>query len=254
MKTKDLAGHISATYKWLRYWIAGIAFALPFVLWIGGHLKRDLPLQDSMSAYYHASIIPKPAEKAPPAEHGAPGAGLMRDEFVGILVAVGMILFIYQGVTKFEDWALNLAGVFAACVAFWPMPWPPGTGREFGSLHGAFAIAFFLCIAYICIFRAADTLPLLEKVERQKYYQRRYQILGWAMPVSPLVAWALSFVVNKPNALVFWVETLGIWVFAGYWWYKGKEIGEINDQPMLRPLQIKPHSLTDAFTLAPLVK
>ena len=52
-----------------------------------------------MSAYYHA------------------GQGVMRNEFVGILFAVGALLFAYQGYSRFEDCALNLAGVLALGIA-----------------------------------------------------------------------------------------------------------------------------------------
>ncbi len=101
MKTKDFSNHISATYKALRLGVALIAFAFPLILWIGGHIHASLPLQGSMSAYYHAGD----------ALH--PGQGVMRNEFVGILFAVGTILFLYQGISRLEDYALNLAGVLA---------------------------------------------------------------------------------------------------------------------------------------------
>jgi hypothetical protein len=59
-----------------------------------------------MSAYYHAidSLYP---------DQGIPGQGSMRNEFVGILFAVGALLFAYQGYSRLEDYALNLAGVLA---------------------------------------------------------------------------------------------------------------------------------------------
>src|SRR6185436_4551827 len=123
MKTKNLSNQAAATYRMLRYGLAGIAFAFPIVLWIGGYLRAELPLAGSMSAYYHD------------------GAGVMRNEFVGILFAVGALLFAYQGYSEFEDWALNFAGIFALGIAVFPMKWPESTDSSF-SLHGAFAISF----------------------------------------------------------------------------------------------------------------
>jgi hypothetical protein len=61
-----------------------------------------------MSAYYHS------------------GGGAMRDEFVGILFAVGAFLCLYKGFTTFE-YALNLAGAFVIGVAAFPMEWNCGT-------------------------------------------------------------------------------------------------------------------------------
>src|SRR4029453_2314070 len=103
MKNKDLSNQISATYKMLRLGVAVIAFAFPLLLWVGGHLFAGLPLAGSMSAYYYS---------------------VMRDTFVGILFAVGVILFVYQGYTRFEDWALNLAGGLAlgSLSSLWPCP------------------------------------------------------------------------------------------------------------------------------------
>lgn len=153
MKSTDLQRHITATYINLRIGVAALAIILPLVLWIGGRLLFDLPLQASMSAYYHA------------------GDGAMRDVFVGVLIAVGAFLYLYKGFTILENTALNLAGLLLVGVALFPMDWNCGNACGGLSLHGTFAILFFLSIAYVCIFRASDTLDLIEdetKVERYK--------------------------------------------------------------------------------------
>lgn len=90
MEAGKLRSHISATYYTLRKGLAVLALALPWVLWIGGHIFSDLPLQASMSAYYHA------------------GGGVMRDAFVGIMFAVSFFLVLYKGFTYFENHAFNL--------------------------------------------------------------------------------------------------------------------------------------------------
>ena len=83
-----------------------MAFAFPLLLWIGGYVLAKLPLAGSMSAYYHASDFLHP-------EQGPPGDGVMRNEFVGILFAVGALLVVYQGYSWLEDYALNAAGALA---------------------------------------------------------------------------------------------------------------------------------------------
>src|ERR1043166_5802622 len=100
--TKDLGQYITKTYFALRAGLAVIAFAFPVVLWLGGHFFAGIDLQKSMSDYYHAN-------------HGA-----LRDLFVGTLSGTGVILFLYQGVTRLEDYALNLAGLFALGIAMFP--------------------------------------------------------------------------------------------------------------------------------------
>jgi hypothetical protein len=143
MKPKRLQAHITASYTTLRIGMAVLAIALPFLLWIAGHFLAALPLQGSMSAYYHA------------------GGGAVRDVFVGSLFAIGVFLMLYKGFTDFENWALNLAGGFLLIVAVVPMAWGCGDACPKFSWHGTASVVFFLSIAYVCIFRSADTLGLM---------------------------------------------------------------------------------------------
>ena len=98
MTRDELQHHMFATYTTLRIGLAVIAFAFPILLWLGGRVI-GLPLQDSMSAYYHA--------------FAADGQS-MRNWFVGILFAVGVILYLYQGYSYRE----NYARMMESCQAF----------------------------------------------------------------------------------------------------------------------------------------
>jgi len=51
---EELQRHILSTYMNIRVGIAVIGIVFPFVLWLGGYVYARLPLQGSMSAYYHA--------------------------------------------------------------------------------------------------------------------------------------------------------------------------------------------------------
>ena len=51
---EELQRHILTTYINIRVGIAAIGIAFPFLLWLGGYFYARLPLQGSMSAYYHA--------------------------------------------------------------------------------------------------------------------------------------------------------------------------------------------------------
>jgi len=247
MTAKDLTNQVVATYRMLRLGLAVLAFAFPLLLWTGGHLAGHLPLAGSMSAYYHASDPLDP-------EHGAPGQGVMRNEFVGILFAVGMLLLVYQGISPYEDWALNLAGVMAFGIALCPMKWTTGPHDSPFSFHGFFAISFFICIAYVCIWRAADSLSLVKDVATRKYYRRTYKWLGWAMVICPVIAWVLISRLPFHATTIFFVELAGIYVFATYWVVKSHEASKtkLDEKAIRGEVRAQPQGLSHVFRALPL--
>jgi hypothetical protein len=206
---EDLKQHIAATYRTLRVGLALLGLTLPFVLFGAGQLRAGLELQPSMSAYYHA------------------GDGALRDVFVSFVSAVGALLILYKGVRPLEDWALNFAGLFAIGVA-----WVP-TQKECVdcapiSLHATCAVLFFFCIGYVCVFRASDTLGLIQDQKKHASYKRLYRFIGGLMILSPLAAVVVSFLVDAGSSLVFYVEAAGVLVFSGYWFVKTIELQGSN--------------------------
>lgn len=208
MKSDELQNHIFATYLTLRIGVAVIGIGFPFLLWIGG-VVLGIPFQDSMSAYYHASAD----------EHS------MRNWFVGLLFAIGALVYLYKGYSRQENYALNFAGAFAIGIAVFPMAWPQSSGV---SIHGICAVLFFLCIAYVCIFRASDTLHLLKDPVREKRYRMLYRQIGIGMILFPLIALLLTMVFRQFSAYTFFAEATGIWVFAAYWLLKSRELKLTN--------------------------
>lgn len=246
MASKDLSQQVALTYRMLRLGLAVIAYGLPLLLAIGGSVFGHLPLASSMSAYYHASDSLHP-------ELGPPGQGVMRNEFVGVLFAVSGFLLVYQGYSKLEDYALNLAAVLALGVALFPMPWPAGSGHYVLSLHGICAVSFFLSIAYVCIWRAGDTLPLIKDETVRKRFLRTYRYLGGAMVISPLLAWALLSTLPDYKSTIFFVELVSIYVFATYWVVKSHEASKTGvDQKAARGMvRVRSHTLGDALRPLP---
>jgi hypothetical protein len=162
-------------------------------------------LLGSMSAYYHTEL----------------GA-----IFVGILLFVGAILFLYQGYTDLENRALDIAGVLAWCVALFPGAAPDGIETFTApTLHGISAILFFLCIVYVCLWRYRDTLDFVQDEGRKRWYRWIYHTLATLMVVLPLLAAALLSILGQ-STVVFWVEAFAVWVFAGYWIVKSREVTE----------------------------
>ena len=206
----ELANHVFSTYTSIRYGIAAIAVAFPLWLFLGGYLQ-GMDLQPSMSAYYWATV----GTEYP-----------MRIWFVGILFVVAAFLYLYKGFTPFENYALNVAGVCAFGVAVVPMcqnQCPTFT------THGTLAILLFLCIAYVSVARATDTLVLVADETLQARYRRTYRILGGVMVASPLTAFVTTTVLTgSTTRYVFFIETAGIYAFAAYWGLKSRELKRTN--------------------------
>lgn len=232
MKENPLERHILGTYLSLRYGLVAMALSFPLILWFGGHEYAHVGLQDSLSAYYYACTDGRS----------------MRTWFVGTLFAVGACLYLYKGYRQAENIALNIAGVMALGVALFPMDWttqsshiaddaqvraclagitPTLNGTSFHArLHGFTAITFFLSIAFVSLFCASDTLPLIKDQSKRDRYRHIYHVTGAAMIASPIAAFVLTQVLNKYNLLVFLVEVFGIYAFAAYWWFKSREMKE----------------------------
>jgi hypothetical protein len=209
---KELQEHILSTYINIRVGIAVIGIAFPFLLWLGGSVYARLPLQPSMSAYYHAT--------------GFDGRS-MRDWFVGLLFVEGVFLYLYKGFSRAENWALNIAGVLAVGVAVIP----EGATPSWITAHGFAAVGLFLCIAYVALFCADNTLDLImdtnipnpaKIIARLKL---AYKLIGSAMIASMLVTYILNTVL-KTGFGTFWVEAAGILFFGAYWLLKGLELGK----------------------------
>jgi hypothetical protein len=195
--------------------MAIIAVVFPALLGLGGYLFEGLSLRGSMSAYYHSNV--------------------MRDVFVGVLFAIGLFLYLYKGFGKLENYALNLAGIFAVGVAIFPMEWECGTDCKLITLHGVCAVLFFICIAYVCLFRASDTLDLVKDQIKEKRYRKIYKGLGIGMLLSPAIAVIMSLVLQyraAERSTVFFVEAVAVWIFAIYWLTKSQELSSTDAEQL----------------------
>ena len=220
----ELDRHILSTYMKLRLWVGVIGIIFPFLLWVGGVIQ-GVPLQGSMSDYFHANQTVGEYDTTP-------DDGVMRSWFVGILFVVGVTLILYKGFSNRENWLLNIAGVLAVCVAIFPKEWNCDECAKI-TIHGVCAISFFICIAIVCIWCASNTLHLLNESDRVKY-RRAYWLLGAGMIASPLAAWLLTRDQKLSGSYIFFVEALGVCVFAIYWIVKSIEIYRSNaDQDAL---------------------
>jgi hypothetical protein len=223
----ELQEHMLWTYYGLRVGLAVIGFALPLVVLLAGVVLHHVWLEPSISQYYHTK--------------GLISSFTTRDLFVGGLFAASACLYLYKGYSTKENVALNLAGVFAVFVAVLPTGATPSDEGLVSKLHGASAVLFFVCIAYVSVFRSRDTLHLLPAA-KQAEYARRYVRTGVAMIVSPLAAVVLSFALEPASRFrtsIFWVETLAVWTFAWYWIIKTREMRESNAEKRTLDAEVK---------------
>lgn len=214
MNREELERHVFSTYITLRYGMAILAFLFPLILFAGGVL-HDIPLQNSMSAYYHAV----PIDKALPQDPFAP-----RSLFVGILCAIGAFLYLYKGFSKLENILLNIAGLCAWGVALYPMPWNCAPLCPSITPHYLFAVTLFACIAAVSVYCAKQTLYLVTDAHARRRFALKYNLLGAAMLLSPIAAIMVSFFFGAYRQHVFFIEAAGVLAFAAYWWVKSREL------------------------------
>jgi hypothetical protein len=206
MKASELQDHMLGSYFGLRKGMVLIAFAFPLILWIGAFLIGEGGLQGSLSAYYHTG---------------------MRNWFVGLLVAIGACLYLYKGFSTSENVSLNVAGLLVVGVAMIPTEFGCGDNCRPITAHRVVAVLFFLCIAYVAIFKGPETLSLIKDEVTRRKYRRTYRTLGTIMIVSPAVALISSLILEGPTGkkyVVVFAEALAVWIFAAYWLLKSREM------------------------------
>lgn len=112
------------------------------------------------------------------------------------------------------------------CVVFMGLGYRDSSIRPI--LHGTAAVLFFLCLAYVSIWRSRDTLRLLAEEKRERY-NRLYMLTGALMIVSPIAAiFASQVLTGSHRIFILSIEALGVWAFSAYWLVKTREMGETN--------------------------
>jgi len=230
---RELWKHFSDTYFSLRLGLAVLAFAFPFVLY-GIGKWHGLDLQPSMSAYFWAATAQQCASFP------------TRTIFVGFLVAIGVGLYLYKGITDLENYLLNVAGICAALVAIFPERISPKealtdpriaglfttcpaieawAGQDtLPPIHYAAAIALFVILAIVawtCAWKSLEYLPA--EIDPAKY-RRLYRGIAVAMVLFPVPGVAVAFVLGLMPNWVFFTEAAGVLTFGLYWAVKTREL------------------------------
>lgn len=206
------------SYLFLRRAIGLIGLALPAVLIIGKVLVDGDSLLGSISGYYYTD---------------------MRDVYVGSMCAIGVFLLSYRGYGPVDDIAGDIAAVAAIGLALFPTTpsdAPTRTDQIIGILHLVFAAAFFLTLAFFCLFLFTKTdreQPSRRKVQRNQVYV----VSGLIILVSLVLIVLASLLPNTVTGSLhpaLWLESVATLAFGLAWLTKGEAIlGDLTPVPGL---------------------
>ena len=218
-------------YIKLRNGMGVLALLFPLIFLISSWLLQRTDMQASISEYY----ITRETE---------------RNLFVGILICIGVFLWLYEGYSNLENRILDIAGILVALVALVPVSATSFTlgeivvpvrwqvGKATFSVHGFCAVTFFICI--IVVATAFSRTTLKNRPDRKKWIRIYTIIAVWMFIGIGLSALSsilhqswLGQIFNKKG--VFWAETFGVWGFGLFWLVKTKEV---NPTLEFRPLPL----------------
>lgn len=205
------------SYFRVRQTLGWLGFSLPVLLICTGMLSEGMA--PSVSDFFHT---------------------LSRDIYVGVLVSIGVFLFVYEGYdrqpgeTLADNWIATVAGASVIGVALFPNESPSGevealTQHLVGvslspAFHYSCAFVFFYCMGHFCMFRFAKTSDLRRR--------RIYRQCGWAI-IASCAGLFIATILRQAGSpevaalvteleMVFWVEVLGICAFSLAWIVKGR--------------------------------
>ena len=204
MNTNPKFSRHTYSYMDLRKAVGWIGILLPFTLMIGVlFIFDEKVIQESISHYYYTG---------------------MGDVFVGALCAVALFMFFYSGYDKRDDWAGNLAGVFAIGMAWFPVT-ESGTATGAGIIHVICAGLFFFILAVFSLFffTRGEENPTRQKLKRNKVYVT-CGIVILACLIAIAIYHAMSHDENLKSGFVFWAETAALVAFGISWLTKGEAI------------------------------
>lgn len=165
------------------------------------------------------------------------------DIFVGSLIAIGFLLFAYNGTGQKRDWEYWLskfACVFAICVALFPTDgfpdkvytpaqWVQSVAGLFGlaveKVHFGSAVLLFACLIALMWFFSARA-KIKGKPGRAKLYRWVSVLMGGGIAIGYVVG---EFVLQI-EATIFWIEFWGLTLFGFGWLVAGFYHSEDQNQ------------------------
>ncbi len=202
----------------LRKLVGILGMVLPFALLLGYFLfEKGCKFPPSISHFYYTD---------------------MGNVFVGILCAVALFLFTYNGYDKRDMIAAKLAGAFALVVAMFPTNFGDYTPDEcsritegFNSfanaMHYIGAVLLFSTFAYFSLVLFTQSSQK-GNIKGQKLIRNRiYKICGWIIVVSIAAIALIGLIDSWYQALkhlkpTYVLETIALLAFGYSWLIKGE--------------------------------
>lgn len=185
------------SYRTLRRVVGYLGIALPFVLWLGCKLlDGDHHVLPSISAYAGSD---------------------MKNVLTGVLFAVALFLWAYEGYDWRDEWAGNIGCVGLIGVALFPITSEPTWVHVVHYISAGLAFATFAVFAGY-LFRLGDKPFSDEKRLRNGFYAGCCFVI-----VACLAGIVLAqFVFHAPR-FVFWLEAIALVAFGFSWLLKGEK-------------------------------
>jgi len=209
------------SYLQIRKAVGWLGILLPVALVIGTRLFSNCPhIKDSISDYFYT---------------------IMGSVLVGVLCAVALFLFSYNGYNNWDKIASNIAALFALGVAFFPVSvnekcntctfcniLSRDVSHWRNIVHFGSATIFFLTLALMSIFLFTKTdkpdAPGTMKLRRNLIYR----ICGIIIISAMITTGVLDFLVSPDKQLIphatLWLETIMLWAFGFSWLIKGETL------------------------------
>lgn len=230
------------TYHKIRSIIGILAVSLPVILPVGNFIINENNLlnnphlisKDCQCHYYPISNF-----KSSISHYYYTSVGEL---FVGVLYAVALFLFCYNGYKKkpgefwpSDSFTTNLAGICALGIAVFPTSSDECisdnlrtfiSSHSIGIIHYAFATIFFLSLSVICFvnFRRTADIKMFGKMASHNFYK----YCGWGILISitSIALFSLTPLENiealKHLPVIYFFETTALFFFGAAWIKKGQ--------------------------------
>jgi hypothetical protein len=216
--------HIKVMYRNVCRGIALTAAMLPILLFAFSQLCPSPALPGnkqtgSFSAFYNYAC------KADLEFYNGWG----RTIFVGTLLIVGSFLILFPAYTRFQLW-LKVSGVLAIAVALFPTGAEKNYWKNINlgwvqDIHSASAVILFLPIIILTLLPRFATYHLIKNKTLRTRLLRQYTVAGLVFILGGVCAIWLG-----GDRWVFWLEVVGVYGFAIYWWTRADEVLALADQ------------------------
>jgi hypothetical protein len=206
------------SYLTLRKMVGILGMTLPFVLFFGYFLfEIDCTFPPSISHFYYTHL---------------------GNVFVGILCAVSLFLFSYNGHDKGDRIAAKLAGLFALLVAMFPTDFggyadmqcsrmTDGENPVSNILHYVTATLLFSTFAFFSLVQFTKTDKRGPVAAPKRTRNNIYKVCGWVIILCIVGIAVVSFIPGELYQKIkflkptFTLETIALMAFGFSWLIKG---------------------------------